>query len=241
MREEKSQQVEVLVWDLPTRIFHWALVLFVCVNLFLVDPEGGLTTIVHFVSGFIIAGLLLFRVVWGFVGSLHSRFADFIYRPKSTIEYARLLFRRRPPRMLGHNPLGGWMIIALLGVLVAMVGTGLFSSSRRAAGPLAHYLTAAQSANARLAHSIFSNVLIALIIGHLAGIAFDWLITREYLVRAMFSGRKAVEQNAGAASKEIAPIWRAIVIALVASVIVVVLTATTDYTATRETLNAIGG
>lgn len=225
---------QVQVWDIATRIFHWSLVIFVCINLFLVDPEGGTATIVHFISGFVIFGLLIFRLFWGFVGSEYSRFADFIYSPSKTIAYGRQLLRRRPGHYPGHNPLGGWMIVFLLIILMAMVGTGLFASTRHAAGPLAHLVTAPQSATAGLVHSVLSNVLIALIIGHIAGVAFDWIITRENLIRSMFTGRKAVP---GTLSKPmIAPARRAIIVALVAIAAFGTLAATTDYSATRDTL-----
>ncbi len=236
-RPAKVARDEVLIWDPATRIFHWALVVFVCVNLFLVDPEGGTATVIHFVSGFAIVGLLIFRFFWGFIGSRYARFADFIYSPSKTVEYGRQLIKRQQPRFLGHNPLGGWMVVALLVVLTAMVGTGLFASSRRAAGPFAHLLTASQSATAALVHSVLSNVLIVLIVAHLAGVAFDWIITRENLVGAMFTGRKAAIDSQLAPT--IAPTWRAVVVALVAVVVTVALIATTDYSATREALGAL--
>jgi cytochrome b len=236
-RDPASSQGKVVIWDSATRIFHWALVAFVCINLFFIDPEGGVTTVIHFVSGFAIIGLLIFRILWGFVGSHYARFTDFIYSPSKTIEYGRQLLKRRPQRFLGHNPLGGWMVVVLLAVLTAMAGTGLFASSRRAAGPLAHLATASQSATASFIHSVLSNVLIILIVGHLAGLVFDWIITRENLVGAMFTGRKLVLESD--LNPALVPAWRAAIVALAAIAVSVVLIATTDYGATRDTLRAI--
>src|SRR5579872_6731259 len=77
-RMESPDRRPALVWDLPTRLFHWSLVLLVGLNLFLISPRGGLSTVVHFVVGYGIAGLLVFRLFWGFIGSRHSRFSDFV-------------------------------------------------------------------------------------------------------------------------------------------------------------------
>jgi cytochrome b len=126
---------DTAIWDIPTRLFHWSLVILVGSNLFLVGPRGGWETMVHFISGFAIAGLLLFRLIWGFIGSPRSRFADFLKSWRTVKAYAARLARLDPPHSIGHNPLGGWMIGVMLATLLGMVGTGLFAASRRAAGP----------------------------------------------------------------------------------------------------------
>jgi cytochrome b len=164
---------------LSTRLFHWALVVLVATNLFLIEPEGGLATTMHLVAGYGVAGLLLFRLVWGFIGSPRSRFADFV-RPWPVVgDYVARLRRLQPPRSVGHNPLGGWMVVVLLVVLVAMVVTGLFASGRQAAGALAPLIPVAATAVAGDVHEFLSNILVALIVVHLAGVAVDWLLTRE--------------------------------------------------------------
>jgi Ni,Fe-hydrogenase I cytochrome b subunit len=103
----------IMVWDLPTRLFHWLLVIFVIIS-FVTGNIGGNAMQHHEWSGFMILTLLLFRLVWGFVGSRESRFMTFIRGPSAVISYARILLRRRSVHYLGHNPLGGWSIIALL-------------------------------------------------------------------------------------------------------------------------------
>ncbi len=84
----ESERRQVAIWDLPTRLFHWSLVVLVGGNLFLISPRGGWSTLVHFLAGFIIAGLLLFRFVWGFIGSPRSRFADFLQPWPAVHSYA---------------------------------------------------------------------------------------------------------------------------------------------------------
>ena len=107
----------VLVWDLPTRIFHWALVIAVVVS-YVTGGEEGSWFVVHTVSGYVVALLLLFRLIWGFWGSAHSRFSDFIYSLGSVGAYVGRLVRLEPPKYVGHNPLGGWMVVLLLVVLI---------------------------------------------------------------------------------------------------------------------------
>src|SRR5262245_11271175 len=106
-------QRSVPIWDVPTRLFHWLLVLLVGTNLFLIEPGGGIETVIHMVAGYGVAGLLFFRLIWGFIGSPRSRFADFL-RPWSAVKaYTERLRRLQPTPAIGHNPLGGWMIIIL--------------------------------------------------------------------------------------------------------------------------------
>src|ERR1700687_2482285 len=109
-----SSDRETMVWDLPTRTFHWTLVVLVGTDLFLISPRGGLHALVHFIAGYTIAGLILFRLAWGFVGSPRSRFADFLYGCPVVKPYAVRLLRLDPPHSIGHNPLGGWMIVLLI-------------------------------------------------------------------------------------------------------------------------------
>lgn len=111
----------IKVWDPLVRLFHWTLVISFTVA-YVTGEEGDL---VHFYSGYVIAGLLLFRLVWGFIGSRHARFADFVRSPREVIEYTRSLFSGHPRRYLGHNPAGGVMVILLLLSLSGTVVTGL--------------------------------------------------------------------------------------------------------------------
>src|ERR1700688_4104574 len=128
-----SSDRETMIWDLPTRIFHWMLAVLVGTNLFLISPRSEFQTLVHFIAGYAIAGLILFRLAWGFVGSPRSRFADFLHGWPVVKRYSWRLLRLDPPHSIGHNPLGGWMIAVLIATASGMIATGLFAAGRGAA------------------------------------------------------------------------------------------------------------
>ena len=238
---ESPDRRPILVWDLPTRLFHWSLVVLVAVNLFLISPRGGLHTIVHFIAGYGIAGLLAFRLVWGFIGSRHSRFRDFV-RPWSRLrDYLQRLMRFDPPHSTGHNPVGGWMILALLFFLSLMIVTGLFGANRRAAGPLAAWAGASVAGLAGSLHSLLSSLLIGLIVVHIAGVLADWLLTGENLIRAMVSGVKRLPATEADSEPPPAPLWRAALLGVLALVFILWFALSTDYGRTQATLAPGGG
>ena len=117
----------ILVWDLPVRLFHWLLVMLVIVS-FVTGELGGTWMQIHLWSGYTILGLLLFRLAWGFIGGHHARFSSFVRGPNAVRRYARTLWDRSAPRHLGHNPLGGWSVLAMLLLLLFQVATGLFAN-----------------------------------------------------------------------------------------------------------------
>jgi cytochrome b len=226
-----TEQRQVAIWDLPTRLFHWSLVLLVGCNLFFVSPRGSWQTPVHFIAGFCIAGLLLFRMLWGFIGSPRSRFADFL-RPWPAVKaYVARLARLNPPHSIGHNPLGGWMIALLLATLFAMILTGVFAAGRRAAGPFAHLLAPSLSHALGQIHGFISNLLIGLLALHVAGVLTDWLLTRENLVMAMITGRKRLSAEQAASERHLAPAWRALIIGLAALALTAGLILATNFAA----------
>jgi cytochrome b len=179
----------VTVWDLPTRLFHWTLVLLVA--LAWVTGEAGESMLaVHRLAGYGVAVLLLFRLLWGLVGSRHSRFAAFVRPWREVREHLAALLRLRPPRSLGHNPLGGWMVVAMLLALAAQVGTGLFAAEDGRGGPLAGALAPALAHAVAELHEALAGALLALIALHLLGLLAESLLTRDNLARAMLTGRK---------------------------------------------------
>jgi cytochrome b len=235
-----QQYRDTPVWDLPTRIFHWTLALLVGANLFLIEPEGGIATVVHFTAGYLVIGLLLFRLVWGFVGSPRSRFADFMHPWIEVKSYGRRLRRLAPPRSVGHNPLGGWMILVMLAVLAVLVVTGLFASSRHAAGALATAIPVGLTAIAGEAHELLANILIALVIVHVVGVVVDWALTRENIVKAMVTGRKRLPAEVAARERPLTGGLPAVLIGLVCAAVVVALVAATDFSLNREALRQGG-
>jgi cytochrome b len=233
--------VETEIWDLAIRVFHWSLVILVGFNLFLIEPRGGVQTVLHFVAGYAVAGLLLFRLAWGFLGSARSRFADFLRGWPAVRRYLARLLRFDPPHSVGHNPAGGWMIALLLATLAIMIVTGLFAASRRAAGPLAGVVPSALRGLAANLHVLVSNLLIAFIIVHVLGVVVDWFLTGDNLVKAMVTGRKRLSAELAAAEPGPAPVWRALVFAAISLVFAAWLSLATDYTQTRLTLQQTAG
>lgn len=181
---------KVRVWDLPTRLFHWALA--VCViGLVITGTLGGNAMVWHFRFGYSVLTLLLFRIIWGLVGGRWSRFNTFIYTPKSVLKY--LKGQGKPEHGIGHSPIGAASVFAMLAVLLAQVGSGLLSDDEIAfAGPLARFVS---NATVSLSTSYHKNigkwVLLALVLLHIAAIIF-YLRRKHNLVGAMLHGDKSL-------------------------------------------------
>ena len=161
----------------------------------------------------------MFRLGWGVIGSTHARFADFV-RPWSVVlEYTRQLARRTPPSYIGHNPLGGWSVVALLVVLTAIVATGLFTGNRggEPLGPLAHLVSADIARAAKDLHESAWGILQLLIIVHLGGVFTHWALKGENVVRSMWTGDKDVAVGTVGKTGTIAPAWRAVLTVAVAA------------------------
>ena len=167
---------EVRVWDPLVRVFHWSLA-----TLFLVAyVTGDEIERVHSAAGYAIAGLIILRVVWGFVGPRHARFSSFVRSPRAVLAYLRDVARFRAPRHLGHNPAGGAMIIALL-VMLAVTGiTGHMMTTDAFWG----------AKGVEEIHEAFANLTVGLIAFHVLGVLISSFGHRENLVKSMMTGRK---------------------------------------------------
>lgn len=184
------------VWDLPTRIFHWALL--VCVISMMVTANlGGNAMVWHFRGGYAILSLLLFRLVWGVVGGRWSRFSSFIYAPSTLIGYIKGL--GKPEHSVGHNPLGAGSVFALIFFLLAQVGTGLFSDDEIASsGPLSKFVANATVSAATSYHkNIGKYVLILLVVLHIAAVLFYYYKKKENLIAPMIHGDKHLDTEVG--------------------------------------------
>jgi len=194
---------EITVWDPLVRLFHWLLFLSFCVaylsqgELFerLQDRmDGEVLQVVHVWAGYTIAGLLLFRVVWGFVGPRHARFDDFVFPPTQVVAYLREVLTLRARRFLGHNPAGGAMIVLLLLGLLLTVLSGLaLYAADKGLGPLAGWLSESSESTIEMLeelHEAMTNGTLLLVAGHLLGVVWESVLHRENLVRSMFTGRK---------------------------------------------------
>jgi cytochrome b len=181
----------VRVWDLPTRLFHWVLAGAV-IGSVATAKIGGNAMEWHFRFGYLIFTLLAFRVLWGVVGGHWSRFATFVYSPATVLRYLRGTARPDEHLDVGHSPLGAGSVFALLAVLAAQVGTGLFADDEIAnAGPLVKFVSGATSSLLTGWHKNFGQwIIIALVVLHVSAILFYRFRKGRDLVRPMITGDK---------------------------------------------------
>lgn len=182
----------IQLWDLPTRLFHWSLALLVC-GAIITGKIGGGAMVWHGRIGIALVGLLVFRLIWGFVGSTYARFAQFMPTPASLSAYLRGQWRG-----LGHNPFGAISVLGLLALLAALLATGLAGNDDIAfRGPLFDLVS--KDASDRLIgwHRLLTNVLLALIALHLAAIVFYAHVKKDNLVQPMITGYKDVTPGSG--------------------------------------------
>ncbi len=192
------------VWDIPTRAVHWALV--ICIGLSWWSVENKRMDI-HYWSGLVVVGLVVFRIYWGFAGPETARFARFLKGPRAVFAYVGKLFRPDYRASFGHNPLGALSVIALLLAVAVQAGLGLFASdtSYVSSGPLSHLIDYQTSEDVTDLHADFFNVLLIVIGLHLAAIVFYLVAKRINLVGPMLTGsRKA--RNVEGPPAGIAPI-----------------------------------
>ena len=194
----------IRVWDLPVRVFHWLLAGSFAVA-YLVAESDQLRGL-HVILGYTATGLILFRIVWGFVGSRFARFHSFWFTPRATIEYLRSLRSKQPQHFVGHNPAGSYAIYA---ILLAGLATGItgYMSLKEIGGESAEEI-----------HEVCANIWLGIVIVHLLGVAVESWIHRENLVRAMITGYKEGAGGPPDGRNTSAPTGRAVGIALAVSV-----------------------
>lgn len=209
----------VRIWDAPTRLFHWALV--VCfIGLIVSGQMGGAAMVWHFRLGYCILTLLLFRLVWGFHGGYWSRFTSFFYWPRQILSY--LKGHGEPQQQVGHNPLGALSVFAMLIFLAFQVASGLMSDDEiSAAGPLTRFVSSVWVSNATFYHKEIGKLgLLFLVVTHLCAIAFYFLRSRENLIRPMVTGDKTLSFPAPSASDTPSDRFRALIVLVVCAALV---------------------
>jgi cytochrome b len=166
----------ILVWDVPTRVFHWLLAASFVGAFITADSEKWRD--VHVALGYTMLALIAFRVVWGFIGTRYARFSSFAFGPGKVVAYFKSLFTRTPEHHVGHNPAGSWAVYGLLSL-------GLLSG-------VTGYLTYNEIGGEWLEelHEVAANSMLALVVVHVAGVLASSLLHRENLVRAMITGYK---------------------------------------------------
>ena len=227
-----SSSPTVAVWDLPTRLFHWILVAAILL-LFLSGEIGGLDLSLplpggerlmlgnmdlHMLLGETVLGLVIFRVLWGLIGSSTARFATFVRGPAAVIDYLKALKRGDLPLSVGHNPAGALMILALLALAFVQVGTGLFANDDIfSEGPLAHLVSKGTSDLLTGVHGALFNLMGLAILAHV-GAAVYYRLRGKNLILSMLTGRKAAELiPAGAELPRLQSFWLAVPVALIAA------------------------
>lgn len=180
-----------LVWDLPLRIAHWALVLCVAGS-WVTHYAGAQWFAWHQRCGYAVLVLATFRILWGFVGTRHARFASFLRGPRQVLDY---VCGRGPEEGAGHNPLGALSVVAMLALLLLQAVSGLFANDEIAlAGPLYGWISPATSHQATSLHHGNADWLVVLLGLHMAAVAWSAFVRRQRLVMAMITGRKAAAQ-----------------------------------------------
>jgi cytochrome b len=223
MSEEKEPLVDVPMWDLPVRLFHWAFVLFFFFSW--ITGQLGKRDL-HYQSGLVLLGLVIFRLLWGLVGSPTARFSHFLHRPTAALGYLRRFFGHRlPSYTFGHNAAGGLMVIALVLLIGLQTLSGMSSTDDILfEGPLYGRWPDWLGSILEKIHEPLSSVLLALALLHILVIIVYRVFKRENLVRAMILGRarlprsvaRMAEQDGGTRG---APVWRALVCAVIAAAV----------------------
>jgi len=198
-RHLQSSPNMVKVWDPLVRIFHWSLATAFFVAYITEDDFLDL----HVYTGYLIGGVLVFRLLWGFVGSRHARFRDFVKRPSEVWAYVKSIASLYPRRYLGHNPAGGAMVIALLVslLMVTVSGVALYGAEE-SAGPLAASLGGVGDFWADVLeeiHEFFANFTLLLVFMHVLGVLMASLQHKENLVKSMVNGLKSGSNEGGSA------------------------------------------
>ncbi|ONG47741.1 hydrogenase [Pseudoroseomonas deserti] len=201
--------VKVKVWDGWVRAGHWLLAGLIGLSWW--SAETGRMEL-HLTSGYLILSYLLFRLAWGFLGSETARFRQFLRSPLAALGHLGHLFRREPDREIGHNAAGGWMVLALLAVLLAQAGSGLFADDDiLTRGPLAGFVSGETSYFLTTLHGWTFNLILALVGLHVAVVLLYALAKRQDLVRPMVTGSKRLPE--GSIAPRLAPLWLGLLLA----------------------------
>ena len=173
----------ILVWDVPTRVFHWLLVLSFCGAFLTAESERYRD--IHVVLGYTLLGLIGFRLLWGFFGTRYAQFRSFLFKPGEIAAYSLSLLKGKPAHYIGHNPLGSVSIFLLLGLGISSGVTGVMLFENVGGDVVEEF------------HEFVSNGMLAVVLIHLAGVVVSSVLHRENLARAMVTGFKSAKADQG--------------------------------------------
>ena len=189
----------VLVWDLPTRVFHWTLVICFFSAMATGDPDRFRDLHVYF--GYVVLGLICFRVFWGLAGSRYARFKSFLYGPRAAIAYFADVMGARADRHIGHNPTGSVGIYLLLALGLVICVTGIVTlGAEEAQGVFKTLADRPLGEFTRVLHEVLAWLMLALVLVHIGGVVIESLVHRENLAKAMFTGHKIAGADEGIGS-----------------------------------------
>lgn len=189
IQEGFTMKDKIKVWDLPVRLFHWILVLSFFIAYF--TEEEFLTP--HVDAGYVVIGLMVFRLIWGFTGSRFARFSNFICSPAKSLAYLKDLATSKAKRYIGHNPAGSAMILLLFISLLMICISGLaVYAAEEHAGPLARF-GISHGDFWEEAHEFFANFTLFLVVLHVAGVIVESRLHGESLVKSMLTGYKLIK------------------------------------------------
>ena len=226
MTKPATDLISAPVWDGFVRCFHWSLVTLFTISV-ASGKVGGEWIVWHMRSGYAILTLVLFRLIWGVVGGEYARYGSFLAGPVRGFKFAKGLLGKTHEPVIGHNPVGGWMVVVLLLLLAVQAGLGLFSNDEIATtGPLARYVSDATSITLMGRHRLIGDILLVLVGLHIAAVLFHVFVKKEGIVRAMISGRKqlppALASEAHGARKASLPLGFVVLSLAIAAVVIVV-------------------
>ena len=173
----------ILVWDAPTRVFHWLQALSFVAAYLTADSERLRNY--HVALGYILLGLLVFRLLWGFIGTHYARFRSFLFNPKEIVIYLLALIKGKPQHYLGHNPAGSVSVWILLGLGIFICVTGVMALQDNASDVVGDL------------HGVATYIMLGVIVLHLIGVLISSILHRENLLRSMFTGFKSAESGEG--------------------------------------------
>lgn len=207
------------VWDLPVRLFHWAIVLLILAA-WLTQAFDRMD--LHVLVGYTILTLLLFRIIWGFIGSDTARFGRFLRSPVPALRHLAHLRRREADREIGHNAAGGWMVLLMLALIAVQAGTGLFSNDDGdTEGPLTHFVSKTRSDWLSHIHSLNFTLIEGVIVLHVLAIVVYAVLKRQDLVRPMITGKKMMPGDA-IAPHLASPVLALLMLAIAAGVVALI-------------------
>ncbi|MCL6414129.1 cytochrome b/b6 domain-containing protein [Aestuariirhabdus sp. Z084] len=200
---------DVPTWDLPTRLFHWLLVILIA-NAWVTWKWGDINMLWHMWNGYSLLTLIVFRLLWGIWGSSTARFTQFIRGPKQIIAYLKRSFQREHPRYLGHNPAGALSVVLLLSLVGIQGSFGLFTSDDiLVEGPLAYLVSTEVQEWLAGWHRQGFYIILAVVGLHILAVLGHLLLARDNLVRPMINGKKSPSQVPDGEMAQIAPLWLA--------------------------------